>query len=243
MKKFTAVLIAVVGMTISTQAQSWWNSKRVKGNGTIITKNRTVGSFDKVSLAASFDVKLIKGKEGAISIKGEENIIPLVETEVRGNTLKIKFKNNVNISTTRKLTVTVAFENIEGISLGGSGNIYAEDPIKAASISFNVGGSGNIKAKVIATNVKTNIGGSGNIRLSGKTEKLKSNIAGSGSIRAYDLKASSLKASIAGSGNIKASVSTKIKASVVGSGNIYYKGEPKYVDIDSLGSGDAIKAN
>lgn len=241
MKKqlITAIIIL---LSLNVSAQSWWNSKKVKGNGNVVTKTRTIDSFDKVSVGGSFDVNLVDGTEGKITIKGESNLLPYIETEVRNGKLKIKFKENTNIRTTKRLVVTVPFERIEAVSLGGSGNISVQKRMKADDASFNIGGSGNITANVDANNVKASIGGSGNIKLKGKTDNFKCSIAGSGSVKAYDLDTNTLKASIAGSGSVQTSVSSKIKASVVGSGSVYYKGNPK-IDSNSIGSGDVIDRN
>ena len=241
MKKqlITAIIIL---LSLNVSAQSWWNSKKVKGNGNVVTKTRTIDSFDKVSVGGSFDVNLVDGTEGKITIKGESNLLPYIETEVRNGKLKIKFKENTNIRTTKRLVITVPFERIEAVSLGGSGNISVQKRMKADDASFNIGGSGNITANVDANNVKASIGGSGNIKLKGKTDNFKCSIAGSGSVKAYDLDTNTLKASIAGSGSVQTSVSSKIKASVVGSGSVYYKGNPK-IDSNSIGSGDVIDRN
>lgn len=243
MKKLNALLILILSISINTQAQSWWSSKKVRGNGNVITKTRTIDKFDRVSVGGSFNVVLVQGKEGKVTIEGEENIIPYLETFVKNDKLKIKFKDNTNIRTTKKLTVTVAFEDVEGISLGGSGNVEVTSEIKGEDVDFNIGGSGNIRAKVATKNAKASIGGSGNIKLEGTTTNFKASIAGSGNIKAYDLRAENLKASIAGSGDVHIYATKKIKASVVGSGSVYYKGNPKYIDTKSVGSGDVIDRN
>ncbi|MGB1042394.1 MAG: head GIN domain-containing protein [Tenacibaculum sp.] len=242
MKKHLITSLVIL-FSITTNAQSWWNSKKVKGNGNLVTKTRTIAAFDKVSIGGSFDVVLIDGTEGEVVIKGEENVISYIETSVNNGKLKVQFKENTNIRTTRPLIVTIPFQEIEAISLGGSGNVSVKKRIKADDASFNLGGSGNIIASVDANSVKANIGGSGNIKLKGKTDNFKCSIAGSGSVKAYDLESNTLKANIAGSGSIQNTVSTKIKANVVGSGSIYYKGKPKYVDTKSIGSGDVIDRN
>ncbi|MDY0779709.1 head GIN domain-containing protein [Tenacibaculum sp. IB213877] len=240
MKKVLLITFTLL-IGISTNAQGWWSSKKVKGNGKVITEKRPVDDFDDVSVGGSFDVILVDGKEGQVTIEGEENIMPYIITEVKGGTLKIKHKDNVNIRTTRRLTVTVPFEKIDGISLGGSGNVIAKKRIKSDKVSFAIGGSGDIEADVDANSVNSSIGGSGSIKLKGNTENFKCSIAGSGSVKAYDLKTDNLKASIAGSGSVQTSVTHKIDANVVGSGSVYYKGNPKYIDTNSVGSGDVIK--
>jgi len=121
------------------------------------------------------------------------------------------------------------------------GDIIAQKTITGNSISFSIGGSGNIKAKVQVNSIQSSIGGSGNINLQGQTDHFKCSVGGSGNIKAYNLSANELKVNLAGSGNIRVYVKEKIKANLVGSGNIYYKGNPKHVDINSVGSGDVIK--
>ena len=239
-KQFITIIIIL--LSISTNAQNWWNSKKVKGNGNLITKTIAIKSFDKVSIGGSFDVNLIDGVENKVIIEGEENLIPYIETEVKKGKLKIQFKENTNIRTTKKLVITIPFEDINAVSLGGSGNINVQKHIKTDSASFNIGGSGNITADVNANTIKANIGGSGNIKLKGKTDNFKCSLAGSGSIKAYNLSTNSLKANIAGSGSIQSSVLENIKANIVGSGSVYYKGNPK-IDTKSIGSGDVIERN
>ena len=234
----------IILISISANAQDWWgNSKKIKGNGNVITVNRTTFDYDAVAVGGSFDVKLVKGKEGSIKIEGEENIIPYVITEIKGSTLQVKYKKNTNIRTTRRLTVTVTYNDIDKVSLGGSGNITADGVIKAKDFKVSLGGSGNITLKIDAEEITSSIGGSGNIKLFGKTDELDCSIAGSGSVKAYELSTDKLFATIAGSGSIRTTVNSKIKAKVVGSGSIYYKGKPKYIDTKSVGSGNVIDKN
>jgi hypothetical protein len=243
LKKITFILLALT-VSLSTNAQDWWGkSKKIKGNGNVVTVKRTTSNYDGISVGGSFDVILVEGREGNITIEGEENIIPYIETEVSGNTLKVQFEKNINIRTTKRLTVTVNYEDIEKVSLGGSGNITCKGLIKSDDFSASLGGSGNITLEVDADEVAANIGGSGNIRLEGNSNEFTCSIAGSGSIKAYDLNTNELYATIAGSGSIRTTVKTKIKAKVVGSGSIYYKGNPTKIDTKSVGSGDVVDRN
>lgn len=242
MKKLILTTL-ILAFSLNANAQWWGNSKKVKGNGNVTTEIRKVGDFDQVNVGGSFDVILIAGKEGKVTLEGEENILDYIITEVENGKLKIKFKNNTNIRTTKKLVATVPFESIDGVSLGGSGNVIVKKKITGDNVSVSIGGSGNIVAEVKANTVKASIGGSGDIKLSGKSENLKCSIAGSGSIKAYELETEELKASIAGSGSVKTHVNKKIKASIVGSGSVYYKGKPTHIKTSSVGSGDVIDKN
>jgi hypothetical protein len=238
------IITAIVLMlTLSVDAQSWWSNKRVKGNGNVTTITRSTGDYDGVSVGGFFDVILVGGKEGKVTIEGEENLMEYIVTEVSRGTLKIKVEKGINMKTTRRLTVTVPVKDIERVSLGGSGNVTGETKIKAEDLDVSLGGSGNISLDIDASNLKSSIGGSGNIKLSGKADYMRSSIAGSGTIKAYELQVNEIKASIAGSGDIRVSVKDEIDATVAGSGSIYYKGNPPKINTKSVGSGSVRSRN
>ena len=229
--------------TFAIKSQNWGNGERVRGNGKIITETRSTSEYDEINVGGSFDVVLVKGKEGSIKIEGEENIIPFIEIEVSRGSLQIKYKKNSYVNTTKKLTITVPITNIDKISLGGSGNISNVGIIKTNEFSASLGGSGNIKLQIDTNSMSVNIGGSGNIEISGKTTEFNCSVAGSGNISAFNLNSEITNATIAGSGSVKTTVNKKIKAKVVGSGNIYYKGKPAEKDVKSVGSGEIINQN
>lgn len=229
-------------LTFSINGQNW-KSKKIKGNGHVIEVNRTTSEYNDIAIGGAFDVILTKGEEGKITIKGEKNITPYIATEVQDGTLKIKYKNNTNITTTKKLTVTVNIEEIESISLGGSGKIYSNTPIKTNKFRASIGGSGKINLEIDSNTLKASIGGSGSINLKGTTNHLSVSIAGSGSINAYQLVTDETTANVAGSGNVKVTVNKAIKAKIVGSGNVYYKGNPSKINCKTVGSGNIIERN
>ena len=216
MKKLIITSI-ILTMSFSVNAQSWWNSKRVSGNGDVTTITRNTSDYDAVNLGGSFDVVLVKGKEGKITIEGESNLLEYITTEVKKGVLKINTKKGVNIRTTRKMIVTVPYTDIEKVSLGGSGDLTSTGTIKAETFAMSLAGSGNVDLEVDAKTVRSIIAGSGNIKLSGNATELTCSITGSGNINAYDLKADATSATITGSGNVKTTVSNSIKAKVIGS--------------------------
>jgi len=234
MKKIIT-LIVLIAFTGSIHAQLF--GKRIKGNGNMITKTRTVSAYDAISVAGSFDVKLEAGNEGNLTINIDENLLEYLVTEVKGDKLKISWKKGVSISTRKKILITVPFEDIESVSLAGSGDVYSDDVIKATTFDVALAGSGDVRLKVAATTISSSIVGSGDVDLSGNTISVRCSISGSGDIDAYELTSDKADVSISGSGGIKVSVKDNLKARISGTGDIYYKGNPKYQDFKVSGSG------
>jgi hypothetical protein len=239
-KKIQSLFLFAFLSTVSVNAQ-WYSSSRIKGNGKIITDKRNTSDYDEIKVGGSFDVELVSGKEGEITIKGEENLLPLIIVEVEGKVLKIYPKKNTNMSSTKTITVTVPFETISDVSLGGSGSILGKSTIKASRFTAKVSGSGDIDLTIDADDVASSLSGSGDITLKGKTTNFDCKLSGSGDITAYELYALNSNATMSGSGNIKINCSNNLIARIFGSGDIDFKGNPKTKDTKVNGSGRITK--
>jgi hypothetical protein len=235
MKKLAAIIV-FISLTVTT-VQAQWFGKSIRGNHKMVTETRTTSDYDGIGVAGSFDVKLVEGKEGKITINAEENLIPYIITEVDNNTLKIKWKKGYSISTNKHILVTVPFKSISKVSLAGSGDVYTDNAtITSDNLKASLSGSGDIRLDVKTGKLEARIAGSGDIELTGITDDLSASIAGSGDVKSYDLLAKNGDLRISGSGGIKANVSDMLKVSIAGSGDVTYKGNPKE-DVRISGSG------
>lgn len=237
MKKIITLSL-VVAFTVSCTAQ--WG-KRVKGNGNVITTERSVGEYDAVALSGWFDVDLVEGREGNLTLEGESNLLDYIKTEVKDGKLVIKTKKGVNLKPSSwkdGIRITVPVESIDALVLSGSGDIVGKKTIKTNSFRTVMSGSGDITVDVEANSVEAKMSGSGDINLSGTAENFEATISGSGDIKAYDLSADNVDATVSGSADIKVTANKMLKARVSGSGDISYRGNPEKVDTRASGSGD-----
>lgn len=239
-KLFKSVLC--LSLFVTTFANAQWSSKNtIKGNGKIITEKRTTTDYDEIKIAGFFDIELIAGKEGNITLLGEENIVPKIKTEVENGVLKIYTEKNISLTTKKKLIITIPFETLNAVTLAGSGDVTSKAIIKTDDFSVKLAGSGDLNLIVDAANVDAQLSGSGDLNLSGKATKLKANVAGSGAIAAAALIAQNAEANVSGSGAITLYCTAALKARVSGSGDVFYKGDPKTKDTKVSGSGAISK--
>ncbi len=239
MKKSILFVIVILSLNWSdVLAQNW---KKVKGNGNVITENRSVGSFEGLEVAGSFDVYLIKGKEGDMTIQGDENLMEYLETEVNNGNLKIKWKKGYSINTRSNFTVTLSVEEINELSLSGSGKIEGKIPLKSDHFSTSVSGSGDLTLHIEANVLEVGVSGSGNMDLTGVVNEFDASVSGSGDIDAKNMKCKIANLKISGSGGAYLDVSDELVARVSGSGDIRYKGDPAKQDIKVSGSGNVTK--
>lgn len=239
MKKLTSVLLVLLLTTFAANAQ--W--RKVRGNGNVIDEKRSVGNFNDVSVAGHFKVILQEGHEGDLVISAEENLMEYIITEVKGGSLKIGTKKGYSVRSSKKIEITVDYQEINGAYLSGSGQLIANNRIKAKDFDMAVSGSGSINLELEANDVDAKISGSGSVKLEGYSDEMECSISGSGNINGYEMKVNKVTARISGSGSAKFHVNDEIHATTSGSGNVRYVGNPKIIKAKSSGSGSVKKKN
>lgn len=240
MKKLSTLLcIGVLSLSCSAQ----WG-KTIKGNGNNVSIERNTGDYDGIAVSGWFDVDLVDGNEGNITLEGEENLLEYIITEVKDGKLVIKTEKGVNLKSSSwksGIRVTVPVESINSVTMSGSGDIVGKTTLKTNKFSTSMSGSGDITLDIEADSMNATMSGSGDIKLSGKATDFEATISGSGDIEAYDLEADNVYATISGSADIQVTANKSIKARVSGSGDISYRGNPEKVDTKTAGSGDISK--
>ncbi|HEX4858211.1 MAG TPA: head GIN domain-containing protein [Usitatibacteraceae bacterium] len=231
---FAALLLAA---PLAAHADwNWGWGKKVSGSGVSKTETRQASGFTGIGLAVSAKLEVRQGASEGITLVGDDNILPLIETVVESGRLKIRWAEK-NLNTSYKdLRIIVDAKTVESLSVAGSGDIHA-DALAAKDFSASISGSGDIRIKTLtADKASAKISGSGDIVIGGKVQGFEAKIAGSGNVQAGRLEARSVAISIAGSGDATVWPSESLSASVAGSGDIKYYGDAK-VSKSIAGSG------
>jgi len=224
--------------TFSIVSCEYMDAQTVKGSGSITTQTIDMDHISSLGLGISANVYIRQGSKQSIEIKGQQNIIDLINKKSRGSSWNIEFKRGVRIKSYEAIKIYVTLTELENLSLGGSGSFYGENKFtKVQELGLSIGGSGDIELDVDASDISCSIGGSGEIDLKGSADEISISIGGSGDVNAIDLSVKNCSISSAGSGNVDINVSDNLDVSLVGSGDVKYKGKPK-IKSSIVGSGD-----
>jgi hypothetical protein len=196
------------------------NPKTVDGSGISDSETRSVQEFTAIELAGSGDVTVTIGEIQSVVVEADDNILPLIETNVKGGKLVISTKPFTSINPNLPVRVTVTVKVLEAAKVSGSGNITIQG-LMAKAVRFDLPGSGNISA-------------------AGTTEKVTISLNGSGNILCDDLKAQSAIVDLNGSGTINVYASESLDATIKGSGTVQYSGNPAHIKQSVSGSGTII---
>ena len=117
-----AAIVSIAGCGISVN----WDGPAVAGSGNIISDYRTVAEFNRIEVGGDFDVEVKVGEAQSIRGTGDDNLLPLVETKVRGHELEIDYDGSYRSRDDIKIAITVP--RLSAIHSSGSSDVSSTRP-------------------------------------------------------------------------------------------------------------------
>lgn len=213
----------------------------VRGEGDVLTENRSAKDFDAICIDVPGKVILRTGPNYRVVVRCEETIIGYLETVVESNDrLHIYFSESVY--DVDDLEIEVTAPSFRAFELNGSAELICDDPLDGKDLDLDISGSGSIELTDIdfTDDIRADVSGSGNILLQGIADRIIFAVSGSGDLDAVDCPVREADLRVSGSGSIRCDVSEKLKARISGSGNVWYEGNPE-LDVNISGSGKVRK--
>jgi len=215
----------------------------VKGSGKEVTVARQVAAFSALRLDSSVDVQAHQGTAPSVTVHADDNIEPLIETVVDGDTLVVRTKKGSGYYSHRKVMVDVVFTSLTAVQQRGSGDLHI-DKISGPKFESSISGSGDLQIENAQVGAFTlSIAGSGDVVIAGTADEARFGIAGSGDINARNFAARKVNVSVSGSGDAHVNATEALEARVAGSGDVTYSGHPRDVSRHVSGSGSIESAN
>jgi putative autotransporter adhesin-like protein len=176
----------------------------IAGSGKLERQKREVGSFSSISTEGAFDIEIVCQKPQSLEIEGDDNILPLISTEVSNNVLRIRSLHDY--STSEPITLKIAVPNLEGLSASGAGTLA-------------VSGLKNDKLEIDASGAPT-------IKVSGETKVLDVDTSGAGKIDAHKLKATRAVVDSKGVSRVEVFAAEQLDVTIAGPSHVIYEGDP-----------------
>lgn len=216
---FALACLALAGCGINID----WDGPAVAGSGISTTESRSMPAFDRIDLSGEYDVVVEVGQPRSLTITGDDNLLPLVRTEVRGGTLHIDRKEDFR--THRNIRIEISVERLEGFRSGGSSEVVVRN-VKSSAFDVGVSGSSELTANGDFGDLRASISGSGEIRMEGTADEIEASVSGSGDLDLLDVAARTANIGVSGSGGATLNVRERLEANVSGSGDVRYAGRP-----------------
>lgn len=193
----------------------------IDGSGKVVAEPRPVAGFTAVSLRGTGRVVIEQTGTESLTVTTDDNLLPFIQSEVRGNTLELGPKEwPTNLNPTKDIVFTLQVKTLETLDISGSGTAEAKG-LSPASLRIEISGSGAVTAQ-------------------GTANDLNLTISGSGDYQGAQLASNRATVKVSGSGSAIIAASETLNADVTGSGSIQYVGDPK-VTQQVTGSGSVLR--
>ena len=176
----------------------------IAGSGNLQKQKRDVGSFNSISTEGAFDITIVCQKPQSLEIEGDDNVLPLIRTEVSNNVLRIRNLRSYSVS--EPIRIKISLPDLEGISASGAGTV-------------DVSGLKNEKFGIDAS-------GAPAIKVSGETNALNIDTAGAGKIDTHKLRAARVVVDSKGVSKIEVYAAEQLDVTVSGPSHVIYQGDP-----------------
>jgi hypothetical protein len=209
MKKITIVLLAGSVILIAG-----CRLPGIRGNGHIKTDERSVGAFANVDAGGVFEIEWQNGSP-ALRITTDENLLPYIENDISGATLRLRIREHV--WPTHGIKVVISSPTRAGAKIRGAVKLIAH---KLSGPAFAVESKG-----------------ASEISLDGKIDRLLVDMTGASQLSADGLQTKTAEISTTGAGDADITVSETLKVVITGAGKVTYSGNPVTIQKSITGAG------
>jgi hypothetical protein len=188
---------------------------KVKGSGISKTEKRSIPPFASLEVNCPSSIQVRFQEQKNLEISGDDNILPLITTEVRNDILYIQSSKEYDPHD--KLQIIVSIPNLKRFAFAGAGEAALSN-VKNDRLEIILSGAGSLSA-------------------SGETKEAEITLSGAGSVDAKNLHAVNAKVSSTGVGSVDIYATGQLDAKASGVGEINYYGSPKVVNQQAVGIG------
>ncbi|MGB9110928.1 MAG: head GIN domain-containing protein [Telluria sp.] len=212
-----AIVVAPGADNGDYQVRTPFNSNTVDGDGIAARDQRTIGTVNGLDVNGSFVVDVRVGPATSLVVEADGNLLPLIHTDVRGDTLNIYTDRSYRSRNPVRVIYTAP--RLSDLRQNGSGRVSVQG-LQGAPLTLRRNGSGAVV-------------------LNGQVASLDLESNGSGSVDASGLQSASARLSLTGSGRLEVGQVRGDYAIVNlnGSGQLHVSGAVRSLTARANGSG------
>lgn len=173
----------------------------VDGNGNVVNQPRVVSSdFNSIDVSRAIDVELKMDQNPKVVVIADENLMDLITTEVKNNTLYITSKKNIGQAKSKKVEVSV--KSLEGLTTSSGSSLWCKGTLTASKLKVQASSGSEISLTVDTQSLQLSASSGANLKADGKTADLTAKASSGASVDAGELQANTIDAKASSGGNV-----------------------------------------
>lgn len=185
-----------------------------KGSGNVARETRDVSDFEGIDVSGVIQVEATAGKDFAVEVEADDNLLEYIRTEVRRG--KLFLSTEKRIKTSSPIIVRVSAPNISNIEASGASKVSV---VNLSNSDLNL-----------------DVSGASKISLTGETRTFTVDTSGACHIDAGNLRTENATVDASGASSVDVNVTGELNAEASGASKISYSGSPQNVKKNSSGA-------
>jgi len=235
---FSAVIVTVL-------SSCGKESTCFKGTGDLVTEERDIAAHvTSIVTADNIDVVITQSSEPSMTLKGGENLLPYIHTDVSGTVLSLSSDNRCGMfrDNTKPITLYLSIPNLTRIDYTGQGNITSTNRLHFPSFVFDSKtGTGSINLTMTVNEMSIlQHSGPADFSISGDVNNLYVYTSGNGWFYLDQLSSKSVHINHSGIGDVFVNVVDELSVELRSRGSVYYIGNPTVEVSPRIGEGNVL---
>ncbi len=225
--------------TIALVALTGWGFSGVKGDGNIQQQTRKVGEFRSVGVSHGIHARVKVGSPASATLKGDANLLALVELELQNGTLQTVIKGNESLRPSQEIVLEVTAPTLEGVHASGGAEVVAT---AAATHRFKVSASGGgvVKVSSLSTGeLEVSSSGGADVTVSGDARRVEIESSGGAEVHATQLVCDEARVDGSGGAEVEVHARQRVSGQLSGGAELTVEGNPAKRSISTSGGGEA----
>ena len=210
----------------------------VKGNGHVVKETRNLTGFKSIKASTGLDVFLIQDSMDQVVVEADENLLQIIDTQLKGTVLEIYTNQPIRWSKSKK--VYVHFSSLEGVKSSSGSVVRSQSEIVAGQFELSASSGSQ---QYIGLNCEKLVGRSSSgaqVHLSGKSKKSDLKASSGSHMKAEDLVCEESVADVSSGAHIWIRVNREFSGEASSGGHIYYFGAPERVTVNTSSGGNIV---
>ena len=187
---------------------------KIDGSSVAASDVREARNFTGVDISGVFEVQIVAGKDFALEVQADDNLLQYIKTEVQDGVLKIETTERINSHT--PLRVRISAPDIERVEASGACKVSVEG-VKNSDLAIDTSGASKVD-------------------LSGETGALDIDVSGASKIDAEGLVTGIATVDASGASKVSLFVTDRLTSTASGASRIIYSGTPASVEKKTSGA-------
>lgn len=239
MKRTTLLFITLLAIGSTSCVIGSWDN-HITGNGNVLEETRDISGFTGVHVSSGIDVLLSEGDTYSVVVEADENLLDVIETELKGGMLVVG-TDNVSIRKAKSKKVHVTLPNLKALKISSAGDLDGQTTFHCDDLRVDVSSAGDLLLEVKAERINLDISSSGDVRLSGEAKEFDASLSSAGDLHAFDLVAETVDVSVSSAGDARVHATREISMRASSAGDIHYMGGAEVVHSNKSSAGSIIK--